>query len=223
MFPDVILGVVTFRKIDNTSENAEVMEALRQEEMRVAEQFRSISISEHPHIAPWREAYRKFGAKPKDHLSSIENLVRRVTKGHQIPHINLLVDLYNTISLRHIVPVGGEDLDKIQGDVFLTVASLGEIPVRLLGEAEEKSPREGEVIYKDDLGAICRRWNWKEADRTKFTKETTKGFLVIEGLLPVHAEAIKSARADLTSLIRKFCGGIVNEGMVSKHAPDMDL
>ena len=82
-------------------------------------------ISEHPHIAPWREAYRQFGAKPKEHPSSIENLVRRVLKGWTVPHVNPLVDLYNTISLRHLVPVGGEDLDRVEGDVLLTFATDG--------------------------------------------------------------------------------------------------
>src|SRR5262245_14972227 len=171
-FPEAILGIVIAQDIDNKGENAEVMNSLRAEEAQIPGRFANVAVNDHPNIAPWREAYRKFGAKPKDYPSSIENLVRRVLKGHQLPHINLLVDIYNSVSLRHIVPAGGEDLDKIEGDIELTFASDNEPPVKLLGEPEARSPKPGEVIYKDRISAICRRWNWKEADRTKFTEET---------------------------------------------------
>lgn len=199
------------------------MKTLREEEARTVERFSGIAINDHPHIAPWREAYRKFGAKPKDYPSSIENLVRRVVKGHHLPHINSLVDIYNTISLRHIVPVGGEDLDQIQGDIQLTFATEHEAPVRLLGEPEERPPKPGEVIYKDNLGAICRRWNWKEADRTKFTEATVNGFLVIEGLPPVDQSLLQQVLNDLVSLVQSHCGGNVTQRILHFGNPETSL
>jgi DNA/RNA-binding domain of Phe-tRNA-synthetase-like protein len=222
-FPDTVLGVVIAHGIDNTGEPAGVLEELRQEEARVREAFAGVSIPDHPHIAPWREAYRRFGAKPKDYPSSIENLVRRVSKGHTLPHINTLVDLYNTISLRYLVPVGGEDLDRIEGDVRLAIAGEDEPPVRLLGEPEERAPRPGEVIYKDDLGAICRRWNWKEADRTKLTPDTRNAFLVIEGLPPVGREKVAEAAEALAGLVRTHCGGEVRTALVDRDEPEVLL
>lgn len=222
-FPDVLLGVVTFQNISNVGEQTELMAMLREEEMRTVRGLAGVNINDHPHIAPWREAYRKFGAKPKDYPSSIENLIRRVVKGHQLPHINRLVDLYNMISLRHIVPVGGEDIDKIEGDVELTFATEAEAPVRLLGETEERSPKPGEVIYKDKIGAICRRWNWKEADRTKFTEDTSKGFLVIEGLPPVNRGLVEQVIDELSVLVERYCGGQVGKGIVHSGNPTMIL
>src|SRR5436190_4930257 len=116
VYPDVLLGIVRVRNIDNTVEHKEILSQLRKEEDNIRQRFAGVSLNDHPHIAPWREAYRKFGAKPKDYPSSVENLVRRVAKGYTIPHINTLVDIYNLISLRYILPAGGEDLDTIQGD-----------------------------------------------------------------------------------------------------------
>jgi DNA/RNA-binding domain of Phe-tRNA-synthetase-like protein len=222
-FPDTVLGIVIAHGIDNTGEPAGVLADLRQEEARVREAFAGISIPDHPHIAPWREAYRRFGAKPKDYPSSIENLVRRVAKGHVLPHINTLVDLYNTISLRYLVPVGGEDLDRIEGDVRLAIAGEDEPPVCLLGEPEERAPRPGEVIYKDDVGAICRRWNWKEADRTKLTPDTRNAFLVIEGLPPVGREKVAEAAEALAGLVRTHCGGEVRTALVDRDEPEVLL
>lgn len=222
-YPEVVLGVVTVHGIDNSGTGDALLGPLRHEEDRVRAALAGTQISEHPHIAPWRDAYRKFGAKPKDHPSSIENLARRVLKGQSVPHINPLVDLYNTISLRHLVPVGGEDLERVQGDVRLTLATDHEPPVHLLGEPEARPPKPGEVIYKDDLGTLCRRWNWKEAERTKLTAATRHAFLVIEGLPPVGRDLVTQAAEELAALVREHCGGEVAVALVDRESPRTPL
>jgi len=222
-FPEVVLGVVIAHGIDNSGDGAGLAGPLRQEGERVRATLAGAQIAEHPHIAPWREAYRQFGAKPKDYSSSIENLARRVLKGWSVPHVNPLVDLYNTISLRHLLPVGGEDLDRVQGDVLLTLATDQEAPVHLLGEPEARPPKPGEVIYKDDLGTLCRRWNWKEAERTKLTAETRNAFLVIEGLPPVGRDLVERAAGELGRLVREHCGGEVAVALIDRDHPSAPL
>ena len=223
LFPDAVLGVIFAHEIDNTRGDEKIQAGLREEEARVRELFAAQPIPEHPRIAPWREAYRKFGAKPKDHPSSIENLVRRVAKGHAVPKVNPLVDLYNTVSLRFLLPAGGEDLDHTQGDIRLTVAGEGEAPVRLLGEPEARPPYPGEVIYKDDLGAICRRWNWKEADRTRLTPQTRRAILVLEGLPPVGVEQIVEATGTLAAWLSVYCCARISTAVIDRGQPEMTL
>jgi DNA/RNA-binding domain of Phe-tRNA-synthetase-like protein len=222
-YPDLILGIVTAHNIDNLQDKAEITEMLRQAEAALSGKFGSTPVIEHPYIATWREAYRKFGAKPKDYPSSVENLTRRVLNGATIGHINNLVSLYNTISLRHILPVGGEDLDKIVGDVLLTRAGNDEPAVFLLGEKEARAPRAGEIIYKDEVGAICRRWNWKEADRTKLTQETKNAFLVIETLPPVPRDTVEIAIRELADLVQQYCGGTVSTAFLDKDNREVKL
>jgi len=220
---DLVLGIVTGHNIDNSQDEAEVLALLRAAEAKLPDNFRDISIIQHPYILPWREAYRKFGAKPKKYPSSIENLARRVLKGATMPHINNLVAIYNAISLRYILPVGGEDLDKIVGDVVLTQAGDDEPSICLLGEQEARPPYPNEIIYKDDFGAICRRWNWKEADRTKLTKETRNAFLVIEALPPIPRDTVEVAINQLATLISQYCGGVISTAFLDKHNPTIKL
>lgn len=222
-FPELVLGVVILHNIDNSQNRPEITEMLRQAEAALPVKFGSTPVIEHPYIATWREAYRKFGAKPKDYPSSVENLTRRVLNGATIGHINNLVSIYNTISLRHILPVGGEDLDKIVGDILLTRASNDEPSVFLLGEKEARTPRAGEVIYKDEVGAVCRRWNWKEADRTKLTQETKNAFLVIESLEPVPRDAVETAIRELADLVKQYCGGMVSTAFLDKDNRETKL
>lgn len=176
-------------------------------------------MNEHPRIAVWREAYRKFGAKPKDHPSSIENLVRRVRKGHTLSSINRVVDIYNAVSLESLLPAGAEDLDAIEGDVELAIAGPDEPPVRLLGEAEARPPNPGEVIYRDRAGALCRRWNWKEADRTKLTGETRRAVVVVEGLPPIERHDVSRAIEEIARRIAAHAGGDIETAILDRERP----
>ena len=107
-YPGTLIGVVTLEGVDNHGEASDIQSLLREAEQVAIQKIGTDPITEHPNIACWREVYRKFGAKPKKYPSSIENLVRRVSSGEQIRHVNKLVDIYNVISLRYLLPVGGE-------------------------------------------------------------------------------------------------------------------
>lgn len=206
-FNDLTLGVVVCKNLNNIGNDEKIQEMIRGEEGRIRGKYKADILSKDPKIDIWRKAYAAFGAKPKDNKSSVENLYRLILRGTDLRHINKLVDIYNFISLKYMFPVGGEDTDKIQGDVNLTFAGPDESAVLLLGDKEPHAPHLGEVIYKDDISAICRRWNWREADRTKFTEETKNCFLVIEDISPMKSGEVETAAAELGELVQKFCGG----------------
>lgn len=205
-FNEPLIGVIIATGINNQDDHPEIQRLLRDAEETLREKLNGVEVSEHPHIAPWRETYRKFGSKPRDFRCSAEALTKVVLRGSEIKKISPLVDLYNLISIKYILPVGAEDLDKMQGDLELTFASGSEdyIP---LGEEENDPPKKGEVIYKDDVRVICRRWNWREGDRTKITKTTKNAVVVLESIASI---SIKEAVEELADLIKKYCGGQIS-------------
>ncbi|NIO44280.1 MAG: hypothetical protein GTN36_01865, partial [Candidatus Aenigmarchaeota archaeon] len=163
-----------------------------------------------------------FGAKPKDYKCSVESLLRMILKGTSIRHINKIVDIYNYVSIKHIIPVGGDDADRVEGDIILKFANGTEKFIGL-GSQELKNPRSGEVIYLDDKEVLCRRWNWRECDKTKMTEDTKNVLLVIEGLPPVTKEKIEEAAKELVSLIAKFCGGEASYYLLNKNNSEIEV
>ncbi len=208
-FPGIMVGVIVAHGINNKLHQDEIKQLLKKAQDDLIKMVKAAELGEHPHVAAWRGAYKAFGATPKKHLSSVENLAQHALKGQELAPINPLVDVYNTVSLKYLLPAGGEDLDTIKGDIRLTIAGPSEPPVVLLGQQEARAPEKGEVIYTDEQGAICRRWNWKEAERTKLTENTQHAILVLEALPPVTKELLESAVHELACLIEKYCGGTV--------------
>jgi DNA/RNA-binding domain of Phe-tRNA-synthetase-like protein len=223
LFPEALVGVVRVRGCDNEVGDPWIEERLRQAESRARAGFAGAVLAEEPRIACWREAYRRFGASPKKSPSSIESLLRRVVKGEALRPINPLVDLYNAVSLERLLPAGGEDLERVRGDVELCRAGEGEPAVRLLGDADARPPHPGEVIYRDDLSAICRRWNWKEAERTKLTAATRHALLVIEALPPAGRPELEQALDELAGRVSRRCGGEATPAVLDAARPELEL
>jgi DNA/RNA-binding domain of Phe-tRNA-synthetase-like protein len=147
---------------------------------------------EHEKIEAWRTAYRAFGAKPQRTRPSVDALVRRMP----LPEINLVVDAYNAVSVRHGLPIGGEDLRRYDGKARLVRAAGDEPSEEALGE-----PAIGEVVWRDDAGVTCRRWNWRQCARTRIVEETVDAFFLLERLEPLSREELSAASEELSELL----------------------
>jgi DNA/RNA-binding domain of Phe-tRNA-synthetase-like protein len=159
------------------------------------------TATDHPHIASWRAAFSAFGAKPSKYPSSAEALITRVLKGGELPRVNVLVDLYNSVSVRHLVPLGGEDADRLEGTLRLAIAQGTEPfdPRGVGADLEHVAP--GEVVWRDDRGVTCRRWNWRQGRRTQLTEDTKNAFFVFDRLDGLPLDELHAAADELSHLL----------------------
>ncbi|NQT79674.1 MAG: hypothetical protein HQ555_04705 [Candidatus Aminicenantes bacterium] len=221
-FPGLILGVVFANQVDNEGEDTEVLQLIREKEKEIRANYNTETLSQIPRIESWRRAYSSFGAKPKKYKSSVESLYRMILKGVDLRHINNIVDIYNYISIKHMIPAGGDDRAKVEGDIVLKFAS-GEEPFVALNSREKEAAKQGEVIYMDDKEVLCRRWNWRECDKTKMTEGTKEVVLVIEGLPPVDREDVLKITEDLCGLIREHCKSETQIAILDKAQREVEI
>lgn len=155
----------------------------------------------HPHIAEWFEAFREFGAKPKRTSPSVLALLKRVENG--LPRIDPVTDLYNSISVGHVLPIGGEDFATYSGNARLILAQ-GDEPFDTIdqGEPANDPPLVGEVVWRDDLGVTCRRWNWRQCVRTRITAQTTTVLFLLEALSAMPDSELLAAGEELIAGLR---------------------
>ena len=153
--------------------------------------------ADHPHIAAWRAAFSGFGAKPSKYPCSAEALAARVLKGATLPRVNVLVDLYNAVSVRTLTPIGGEDLDHLHGAPRLTIAN-GDEPF----DGPDGAPRPGEIVWRDDTAVTCRRWNWRQGQRTQLTDTTTRAFFILDRLPGLDEPQLTDTASQLEALLK---------------------
>ncbi len=202
-FPELKIGVLIAKNINNSISNDELKQEMRNIESHIKGNFELQTLVDLPFIKDWRNAYSSFGAKPKTFKNSVESLLRRILKGDDLPDINTVVNLYNLISVKYVVPAGGDDIDKVDGDIVLTIAKGCE-QFTLLGSMKKEVAESGEVIYRDNKEILCRRWNWSECDKTKMTPETKNVIIVLEALASITKERLKQALQELKEKAEKY-------------------
>ena len=113
-FPDYRVAFVVAEGLTIAPERPAALDALIAEREAAARAtWSGTELAQIPGIAAWRAAYKGFGIKQTRYRSSVERLVKNVLAGRSLARVNAFVDLYNAVSLAHVLPLGADDLDRV--------------------------------------------------------------------------------------------------------------
>lgn len=221
LYPGYCRGVVVARGFTNGPSAPAVTALLRQAEAALRGRITG-NVAEVPEIAAWRDAYRRFGAKPSEHRSAIESLARRVLKPDSLPDINTLVDIGNLVSIKHLLPAGAHPTDGLQNGLTLRLAKAGDTFNPPDGSPVE-APSAGEVVFADGASVLTRRWTWRQAANTQTLPETKSVFFNIDGLPPTSRATVQAATAEIAALVQQHCGGETLAVLLDVDSPGFSL
>ena len=221
-FPKLNIGIITAKGTDNKKAVKEISHLLKEIEDMIKLNFVPSKLAKHPLISSWRAAYSEFGAKPHRYHSSVESLMRIILRGEKIKRQNKVVDLSHYLSLKHFIPIGTDDLDKVKGNIVLDFAEGNEnfIPI---GRKESENPGKEEVVYKDEEKVLCRMWNWLDSEESKVTKESKNIIFYIDGIPPITKKKLKEIVKEIADLVKTFCNGRVNNFILNKKENSAEL
>ena len=222
VFPDAKIGIIVCKGVDNTIKDNTKYQELLNEASKKAQSYLTANVfSENEVVKVWREAFQKFKSK-KGARCSVEALLKRINKGEELNCINPLVDIYNAISLKYALPCGGEDIATFVGDIRLTKAK-GDESFITLGSDKSEPPLENEILYKDDAGAICRCWNWRESVRTMLTEKTKDAFLCIELVDNTREIEHRDALNEMANLVQNNLGGLCKITILDMNNREIEI
>ena len=182
LFPGLRLPVAVMDGVEADAEYPEVQELWRRAWAEASREASSYGNAQsHPRIAAWREAMSTVGVSGRKFPSSIESLLRRALKGGKPFSINPLVDFYNAVSLRHVVPAGGFDLEALEGPLELRLTRDGDT-FHPLDASSPENVVPGEVAYASGSEILTRHFVWKQSRRGLLDKSTRSAFFVSEVL-----------------------------------------
>ena len=169
----------------------------------------------------WREAMAATGVSGKKYPSSVESLLRRAFKGGEPPRINPLVDFYNSISLRYVVPAGGFDLAQL-GDALELRLTREADTFRPLDSASAERVEPKEVAYASGNEILTRHFVWKQSHKGLLGKATHSVFFVCEVLGGVDESVGGLAQAvleDLSGGLHRYFGAEPVTFLVDERSP----
>jgi DNA/RNA-binding domain of Phe-tRNA-synthetase-like protein len=222
ILPDLTIGMVVAKGVDNTLPSQEIDDLLTQAVEEVKKNFTGDKAQEHPRIKPWRTAFTKLGISGSKFPSSIESMARRILKGDPFPKINPLVDLYNSVSLRFLVPMGGHDLDTLEGNIHLRFTEGWE-PFTPMGGGETVTVPKGELVYRDDREVLTRNWVWRQCEKDKTAEKTKNIFIPIDVLGEVGRERADEIILELSQLIPRYLRGTLFSSILTSDKPAIEF
>ncbi|MDX9801520.1 MAG: phenylalanine--tRNA ligase beta subunit-related protein, partial [Spirochaetia bacterium] len=160
-------------------------------------------------ITDWKEVHKSFSSNPNKFPPAHIALLKRIQKQQtEIPFINSVVAVMNTVSIENILPVGGDDIISPESTYMLTFSDGTENFIPLGTPDKSERPDEGEVIYLIDEAkeVMCRRWNWRNSDRTKITEKTENIIMNIDAVGQGSDERAEKARDMVAEMLEKYCG-----------------
>ena len=207
LFPQAQISIMVAKGLDNSVDESKdpYFKSLLDKGSKRAEDFIvDETFTQNDVIQEWRGAFSKFKTK-KGARSSIEALLKRVSQGREFNPINPLVDIIIVYHFPMPFLVVVKILPKIQGGLHLGKAQGGEAFFPLGAETDAPALPE-EIIYYDNEGAVCRCFNWREAQRTMLTEGTTDAVLVIEAINEDQAKRAQAAMQELQHLVEDYFG-----------------
>lgn len=217
-------GVVVGTALDNTRPDPELERMLA--DIVIARRAAPIDISAGL-IAEWEAAHRASGSNPNRFPPAHKALLKRAQRPEGgVPFVNKVVACMNIVSLRHIMPVGGDDLDRaaFHGECLELRAARGDERFSPLGEPGlVEAPNAGEMVYVVGGEIMCRRWNWRNGDATRISEDTRAIVVNTDALGAGSAERAVAARDELAGLLESRCGATIRFGLLSPDSPEMSL
>ncbi|MEZ4523147.1 MAG: phenylalanine--tRNA ligase beta subunit-related protein [Thermomicrobiales bacterium] len=218
--PTLAAGVLWCRGLDNLRSVPSIEVGLIQAENVVRERFpNTADIALHPAIAAWRRTYSSLGLTPNRYPCAAESLIRRVVGGGSIPQISPLVDLCNSSSLEHSIPVAPVDLHLAEGNIVVRKAT-GSETYRSIGSDDLEPVPEGEVVYADDTAEVLsRRWNWRQTAKSAIRPESRDVLITTEAVHDGGRDTVERVIEQLRREIEAHLGGHVVSDILAARNP----
>ncbi|CAN5764323.1 phenylalanine--tRNA ligase beta subunit-related protein [soil metagenome] len=218
-FPDYIVGWVIVSDRQNSAENTAISALLSGAEGRAQLLYAERDLKEEPAIAVWRRAFSTLGWSASKYPSSVEAILKRVSRRGTLPRVNTAVDLANAATLLYLVPVGCHDLDLVPVlQVRPAVATDDFLP---MGEVEPEKPLPGEFVYAAGNSVRTRRWVWRQSRDALVGTDANTLFFPVDGFSSVTHSRVEAATEFLASVCREHFSPDVTTGLISRDQPAM--
>ncbi len=222
-YPELRVGGVVAEELSNNEYSEELISFTKNKFYTFMNKYMTAQkLREHKNIQAWREIYKSFGVKPKKHKPTAEAFLVRVLNEF-VPQINPAVDCYLISETIHLLPIGGYDIDKIEGDIALKYSN-GNEEFSGIGSDKEEFTDKGEVVYSDSKRILTRRWNYRDCDYCKIDVNSKRIALFVEGALSIIDDSeIKETVDDIASNLVKFCKAKTKTFFLDKTQNDVQI
>lgn len=203
---NIVVNFIVFKNIRNKksdqSFNSYQQHVLSDVNSRLSKEM----LKQDPVLEGYRDLRTKLGISRSKYICSSEALIKFLLKKETLPQVNLLVDIYNLLSVKTHVSIGAHELEMIEHHLDFRFTNGDEkfIP---MGCDEPIEIKKGEYAYIDGSNEVLCRLDHRQCHKTRTSESTQSCLLIVQGNPNTTTEKINSVTEELVILVKEFCGG----------------
>jgi DNA/RNA-binding domain of Phe-tRNA-synthetase-like protein len=209
--------LISAKNIDNQTKIKESLNLLDEISELIKLTFNKETIKNHHLISPWAVAQEEFGDKARHYHTSVEKLIKNVVSNKSVRTTDVLTNVLRYLSLKHIVPFGVDEYNKIVGDVNFSLASGREKAGPL------RTVKKGALYYQDKSKVLGTKLDFWKNKSTGLTKHSQDALIHFEILPPIDAKKLNALKKDASDLVKIFCGGNVKVEVLDKKKKSVSV
>lgn len=163
-------------------------------------------LKKDPILEGYRELRAKLGLPRSKTICSTEALLKFVLNKGTLPRVNLLVDIYNLLSVKTHISIGAHALEEIEQSLDFRITTGDETFISM-GSIEPVKIQKGEYAYIDGSNEVLCRLDHRQCDKTRITESTQSCILIVQGNPYTTHEKINRVTEELIQIIHAYCGG----------------
>ncbi|MFQ5493277.1 MAG: tyrosine--tRNA ligase [Candidatus Dojkabacteria bacterium] len=222
LFPEAKVGVLYINGLQPLDSEEDLTNAIANTVEAIAKQ--NDPATKRREVEKWQQAFELLGLNSRDALPSHVSLLKRALGTKQLLRINPIVDAYNLISLKHLVPIGGHDLEEIK-QIWIGKTTGKEL-FKTMNSDEKGTPvQANEFAYLDDKDRVLtRNLVWRQSDYSKVSKTTTRLLIPIDDIVNVKsARELEQIAYEIVGLLQGTYSFKWSFGVVSKYNSEIVL
>lgn len=202
----IVVNFIVFKNIRNRKSDQLFNDYQQQVFSELIPDLSKEMLKKDPVLEGYRNLRTKLGLSRNKYICSSEALLKLLLKKNTLPHVNLLVDIYNLLSVKTHISIGAHELGMIDQYLDFKITSGSEIFIPM-GSDEAIEISKGEYAYIDGGNEVLCRFDHRQCHKTRITEATRSCLLIIQGNPYTTKEHISNVAEELMTLVNEYCGG----------------
>ncbi|PIN73715.1 hypothetical protein COV20_05845 [Candidatus Woesearchaeota archaeon CG10_big_fil_rev_8_21_14_0_10_45_16] len=209
-YPKLQIGFIVVQNMDNKKHYKHAKHLVQDASAYLRLTFNRETLQNHYLLKPWSVAREDLGKKARHYHTSVERLLSRSLNRQSIHAPDVLTNIIQFQSLKYIVPMSADNLEKIDKEISYDLASGKERRSIL------KSLHKDDIYHKDRsgiLGASLDHWRNR---KLKLKPSSSSAVVHVVALPPVNRKQLQQILKETEELIHAFCGGKTKTFILNK-------
>jgi tyrosyl-tRNA synthetase len=170
----------------------------------------------------WKKTFQAQIDNSGKILPSHVALLSRILETNDLPNINTLTNVINSVQLQKRIPIGAHDLDCMEGDIEVgeNYKALQFLP---RAQSSSEAVETNEIVHADSKNVLTRKFCYRQGRKDLCSQETNRVVIFLNSL--EESDNLEALSKEILSVLKRFSSSnfTAKFQILTKSNPSLDI